>query len=211
MPSPEDGQPLGRAARGLSHHLAERGTRRSFLAVVAGAALAAVGAAPAAAQGRRRRTIRGTRVTREGWYGFCGHTWTTGSCPSPFPLPRIDARGFPVRPRDGLPVDNLGRVIDALGRPVDAAGQPLLAPDGQPLPPAPRTRLCEDWVPERHGLGDARSQGAWYRCCNNQVRKLADCCSTSTVRINGDASVRGYCRSPRRVFCVMYVDTGVPC
>jgi hypothetical protein len=211
VPRSEAGDELvGRAARGLSRRLAERATRRSFLATVAAAALAAVGAAPAAAQGRRRRVVRGTRITREGWYGFCGHTWTTGSCPSPFELPRIDARGFPVRPRDGLPVDDLGRLIDALGRPVDARGRLRLRPDGTPLPRAPRTRLCEDWVHGRHGVA-AVTQGAWYRCCNNQIRKLADCCSTSTVRINGDASLRGYCRSPRRVFCVMYVDTGVPC
>lgn len=208
MPPPDE--VVGRAARGLSQHLAERATRRSFLATVAAAALGLVGAAPAAAQGRRRRVVRGTALTREGWYGFCGHTWTTGSCPSPFDMPRIDARGFPVRPRDGLPVDNLGRVIDALGRPLGRDGVPLLAPDGNPLTPAPRTRICEDWVPERHGI-ESRTQGAWYRCCNNQIRKLADCCSTSRVRINGDASLRGYCRPGRRVFCVMYVDTGVPC
>jgi hypothetical protein len=209
MPPPSE-PIVDRAARGLSQRLAERATRRSFLATVAAAALVGVGAAPAAAQGRRRRVVRGTRLTREGWYGFCGHTWTTGSCPSPFNLPRIDARGFPVRPRDGLPVDDLGRVVDALGRPVDRDGVPLLAPDGSLLTRAPRTRICEDWVPKRHGVTTV-TQGAWYRCCNNQIRKLADCCSTSTVRINGDASLRGYCRPGRRVFCVMYVDTGVPC
>ena len=198
---------VDRAARGLSHRLAGSATRRSFLATVAAGALALVGAAPAAG---RRRPVRGAGRTRQGWYGFCGHTWTTGSCPSPFTLPRVDPRGYPVRPRDGIPIDNLGRPIDALGRPVDGAGAPLRAPDGSPAPPAPRTRLCEDWVPDRHGI-ETVVQGAWYRCCDNQIRKLADCCSTSRVRINGDASLRGYCRPGRRVFCVMYVDTGVPC
>ena len=115
-----------------------------------------------------------------------------------------------LRPSDGRPVDNLGRLVDALGAPVDAAGAPLLAPDGSALPPAPRTRVCEDWVPERHAV-DVVLQGAWYRCCNNQIRKLADCCSTSRVRINGDAALVGYCRPGRRVFCVLYMDTGVPC
>ncbi len=200
---------VDRAASHLSRRLAESATRRSFLAGVAAAALTLVGAAPAASQ-RRPARVRGTRRTREGWYGFCGHTWTTGSCPSPYQLPRIDARGFPVRPRDGLPIDNLGRVVDGLGRPVGRNGDPLLAPDGSPLAPAPRTRLCEEWVPRLHGV-ETRTQGAWYRCCNGQIRKLADCCSTSRVRINGDASLRGYCRPGRRVFCVMYVDTGVPC
>jgi hypothetical protein len=89
-------------------------------------------------------------------------------------------------------------------------GAPLLAPDGTPMPRAPRTRLCEEWVPRIHGVPTV-TQGAWYRCCNNQIRKLTDCCSTSRVRINGDASLVGYCRPGRRVYCVLYIDTGVPC
>jgi hypothetical protein len=178
---------------------------------VAAGALALVGAGTAAGAPRRPRArARGSVRTKDGWYGFCGHTWTTGSCPSPFTLPRVDARGFPLRPTDGRPVDNLGRLIDAFGRPVDAAGAPLLSSDGSLLPPAPRTRLCEDWVPERHGV-PVVTQGAWYRCCNHQIRKLSDCCSTSRVRINGDASLVGYCYPGRRVYCVMYIDTGVPC
>ena len=118
---------VDRAARGLSHRLASRATRRSFLAGIAAGAFALVGARPAES---RIAGVRGTNKTREGWYGFCGHTWTTGSCPSPFLLPRIDARGFPVRPSDGRPVDNLGRLIDAFGTPVDARGAPLASPDG---------------------------------------------------------------------------------
>ena len=53
--------------------------------------------------------------------------------------------------------------------------------------------------------------GAWYRCCGGQVRKLVDCCSTSSRRINGDRSLRGYCFEDRKVFCVMYYDTRVKC
>ena len=44
-----------------------------------------------------------------------------------------------------------------------------------------------------------------------QVRKLVDCCSYSTKRINGDASLTGYCYKGRRVYCVMYFDTKVKC
>ena len=204
MPRPEER--IERAARGLSRHLAGRTSRRSFLATVAGAALAAVGAR--APEGRA--AVRGSERTKAGWFGFCGHTWTTGSCPSPFTLPRVDALGYPLRPSDGRPVDDLGRLVDALGNPVNAAGARLLAPDGSALPPAPRTRLCQDWVPERYGITPVL-EGAWYRCCNGQIRKLADCCSTSRVRINGDASLVGYCRPGRRVFCVIYMDTEVPC
>lgn len=204
MPSSEDR--VGRAARGLSRRLASATTRRSFLATVAGAALAAVGARTPESDA----AVRGSARTTAGWFGFCGHTWTTGSCPSPYVLPRIDALGYPLRPSDGHPVDNLGRPIDSGGNPVDASGARLLAPDGAPLPPAPRTRLCQDWVPERYGLKPVL-EGAWYRCCNGRIRRLTDCCSTSRVRINGDASLVGYCRPGRRVFCVVYMDTGVPC
>jgi hypothetical protein len=43
------------------------------------------------------------------------------------------------------------------------------------------------------------------------VRKLIDCCSYSRTRINGDRSLTGYCYRGRRVFCVLYYDTKVPC
>jgi len=69
-------------------------------------------------------------------YHFCGHIYTTDSCPHPTGLPRVDARGLPLRARDGKPVDNLGRPVDRLGRPVDERGRLLVAPDGRPLPPA---------------------------------------------------------------------------
>lgn len=61
MPRPD--QSLDRAARGLSHRLATRATRRGFLAAVAGGALALVGARPAEA---RVAPLRGTNRTREG-------------------------------------------------------------------------------------------------------------------------------------------------
>jgi hypothetical protein len=207
VPSPDDR--VARAAGRACVEVAARGSRRSFLVRLGGTVLALAGARPADALAKRRR-VPGTEPLPGGWYGFCGHYFTTGSCPGPYELPRMDARGLPLRPRDGRPVDNLGRLVDAAGRPVDEVGAPLLGPDGAPLAPAPRTRLCEDWVPEQHGI-DARLQGAWYRCCGGQIRKLVDCCSRSPQRINGDGSLPGYCHGERRVFCVLYHDTGVPC
>ena len=79
-------------------------------------------------------------------FHFCGHIYTTDSCPHPTGLPRIDAYGFPLRAADGVPVDDLGRPVDVEGRPVDAHGRPLLDPDGRPLPAAPRSRVCQDCV-----------------------------------------------------------------
>jgi hypothetical protein len=66
-------------------------------------------------------------------------------------------------------------------------------------------------VAEQYGHGDARGQGSWYRCCYGQIRKVVDCCSYSRRRINGDASLTGYCFNGRRVFCVQYYDSGLPC
>ncbi|MBA2614405.1 MAG: hypothetical protein H0U90_01280 [Actinobacteria bacterium] len=189
------------AAEALAAGLARGHTRRSFLGRVGVTLLAVMGGSAVAAA---------VRPDEAESFHFCGHIWTTGSCPNPYSLPRIDRRGFPLRPRDGRPIDNLGRLVDAEGYPADETGARLAGPDGELLERGPRTRLCEDWVPEQFRI-DAVTQGSWYRCCSGQVRKLVDCCSTSTKRVNGDKALRGYCYTGRRVFCVMYYDTGLPC
>jgi hypothetical protein len=166
-----------------------------------GAVLAATGGAAVAAAVRPEKSEA---------FHFCGHIWTTGSCPNPLGLPRIDRRGYPLRPSDGHPIDNLGRPIDAEGFALDGSGGRLRGPDRQPLPRAPRSRLCEEWTHERYGLNSVM-QGAWYRCCGGQIRKLTDCCSPSRRRINGDASLTGYCWDGKRVFCVLYYDSGLKC
>jgi hypothetical protein len=142
-------------------------------------------------------------------YHFCGHIYTTDSCPHPTGLPRIDARGYPLRAKDGRRIDNVGRLVDADGDPVDERGRRLRDPDGNPLPAAPRTRLC-DQVADRYSITTV-TDGAWYRCCGGRVRKLVDCCSTNRTRINGDRALKGYCFKGRKVFCVMYFDTKVRC
>jgi hypothetical protein len=150
------------------------------------------------------------RPIEPAYYGFCGHTYTTHHCPGPYFPPRIDRYGYPLRPADGHPVDNLGRPVDADGYALDGSGSLLRGPTGQPVDRAPRTRLCQDWVPEQYGF-PTQFDGAWYRCCGNQIRKLVDCCAHHDRRINGDAALVGYCFAGRKVFCVLYYDTGVPC
>ena len=183
-----------------SEEVALSTSRRGLLAKVGAALLGAAGGsavkaviAPGEAEG----------------YHFCGHIYTTDSCPHPTGLPRIDSRGYPLRAKDGKRIDNAGRVVDTKGRPIDESGRLLRDADGRALPPAPRTALC-DQVAERYDISTV-VDGAWYRCCGGHVRKLVDCCSTSRRRINGDASLTGYCYKGRRVFCVMYFDTKVPC
>jgi hypothetical protein len=175
-------------------------SRRSFIAT----ATAAVGAVTAL-----RSVGSLIRPGEAEAYHFCGHIYTTDGCPHPTGLPRIDTRGFPLRAKDGRVIDDLGRPIDAQGAPVNEDGSPLLDPDGRPLPPATRTRICT--AAGRRFAIPTRTDGAWFRCCGGHVRKLSDCCTTSPRRINGDAALRGYCYGKRHVFCVMYVQTRVPC
>jgi len=190
---------IGRALDGI----ASSSSRRGFLARV-GKGMAAVTAAGAV-----------SRLIEPGeadGYHFCGHIYTTDSCPHPLgpAAPRIDRAGFPVEPSTGKPIDNLGRRVNDRGEPVDNDGRALRDPDGRPLPPAPRTKLCQEGVNREFGIPTS-VDGGWYRCCGGQVRKLVDCCSTSDKRINGDEALEGYCYHGRKVFCVMYFDTNVPC
>jgi hypothetical protein len=182
--------------------LAANTSRRGFLARVGGALVAAT------AGGTVGKLIKPGEADA---FHFCGHTFTTGSCPHPTgsALPRIDGHGYPLHGKHGYPVDNLGRRINDRGEPIDQQGVPKLDPDGRPLPPAPRSKVCDE-VSRRFGMRTS-VDGSWYRCCGGTVRKLVDCCSHSRRRINGDASLEGYCFRGRRVFCVMFFQTKVPC
>ena len=116
---------------------------------------------------------------------------------------------MPIRARDGKPVDDLGRRIDRHGHPgTRGTGAP------RPRRAAAATRTAHAGLPpaagERYGIATQRD-GSWYRCCGGTVRQLLDCCSYSSRRINGDAALTGYCYSGRKVFCVHYYQTDVPC
>jgi hypothetical protein len=184
----------------LAEELAASTSRRGLLARVSKLLFAGTAAGVAA---------RAIKPGEADAFHFCGHIYTTGSCPHPTGLPRIDARGYPLRAKDGRPVDDLGRRIDAQGHPIAEDGQPLTDPDGRPLPVATRTKVCTA-VGERFGFLP-HLDGSWYRCCGGHVRKLVDCCGYHDKRINDDAALAGYCYEGRKVFCVMYFQTKVPC
>ena len=185
----------------VTDRLAASTSRRGFLSRVGAGVMALAGAQTAGA------LIKPGEAEA---YHFCGHIYTTDSCPHPTGLPRIDSRGLPLRAKDGHRVDDLGRLVDRHGAPVGENGDPLADPDGRPLPHASRTPVC-DAVAEQLRHHGTRVDGAWYRCCGGRVRKLVDCCSYSRKRINGDGSLTGYCYAGRKVFCVMYFQTKVPC
>ena len=65
---------------------------------------------------------------------------------------------------------------------------------GAAAPPATRTRVCTA-TGRRYGFRPF-VDGAWYRCCDGHVRKLVDCCTTGSRRINGDRALTGYCYTP---------------
>jgi hypothetical protein len=184
----------------FSDRVAESSSRRGFLARVGQAVMAASGASAVGSL---------VKPGEAEAYHFCGHIYTTDSCPHPVGLPRIDARGFPLRGKDGRPVDNLGRRVDSRGRPVDERGRLRRDSEGRLLPMAPRTRICAQ-TGQQYGFR-AYTDGAWYRCCGGRVRKLVDCCTHGSRRINGDRALTGYCYRGRKVFCVMYYQTQVPC
>ena len=110
-------------------------SRRGFIARLGGAMMAATAGSVVG---------RAIEPGEADAYHFCGHIFTTGSCPHPTGTPSIDNDGFPVHAADGAPVDNLGRRVNKGGSPVDKKGKAMRDPDGRPLPPAPRTRVCDE-------------------------------------------------------------------
>ncbi|HEY6891058.1 MAG TPA: hypothetical protein VI300_24860, partial [Solirubrobacter sp.] len=118
----------------IADAVAAASSRRGFLARVGAAVMGVAGA----------KTVASLVAPGDAEaYHFCGHIYTTDSCPHPTGLPRIDAKGFPLKAKGGRPVDDLGRYIDATGAPVDEDGNLLVDADGTPLALATRTRVCD--------------------------------------------------------------------
>jgi hypothetical protein len=187
--------------RTFSDAVVRQSSRRGFLERLGGALIALAGANALAA------VVRPDEA--EAYTNFCGHTYTTGNCPAPTGLPRIDRNGYPLRAHDGVPVDDLGRPVNTDGQPIDTHGHVLKDADGVPLAPAPRTKTCETTGADY----DIKLvlEGSWYRCCGGRVRRIRDCCGKTDLRINGDTALVGYCYPGHHVFCVTYFETATPC
>lgn len=164
--------------------LATRTSRRSFLGRLGKGLVALAGGAFAASALDSRRAEA---------FHICGHIFTTGSCPHPFhPQTRIDTYGYPVHPVHGYPVDDDGELYVSREQ--------------------KRSRICEGLVADQYPFTKpVKLEGTWSRCCSGRVRVIVDCCSRSRTRINGDASLTGYCHQGRRVFCITYRESKVAC
>jgi hypothetical protein len=173
-----------RSVRDTGIELARSTSRRSFLGVLGRAVVAIAGGGMVAAALDPERASA-THI--------CGHYAYTGSCPHPFfPHTRIDRYGYPLHPLYGHAVDDAGEVYRSRTQ--------------------KRSRICEDLVTARYPYtAPTTLEGTWSRCCGGRVRRIVDCCSRSRTRINGDASLVGYCLSGRRVFCITYRETDVAC
>ncbi len=175
-----------KTAENVAVALAQKTSRRSFLARVGQGVVALAGGQMVAIALRPQRAEA---------YHICGHTYTTGSCPHPFhPYSRVDRYGFPIHPEYGYPVDDHGNIYRSRRQ--------------------PRRKMCQQRVPDEypHVRGqDPSYGGGWYRCCNGRIRRIADCCSYADRRINGDAAVTGYCHSGKKVFCIGYRDLNTRC
>jgi hypothetical protein len=192
-----------RSDRRLGDAALAASSRRGFLERLGGAVIALAGGRAVVA------AVLPDEADGAFFTNFCGHTFTTGNCPAPTGLPRIDSNGYPLRASDGVPVDDLGRPINASGQPVDARGHLLTDADGVPLASAPRTKTCES-AGKDYNI-KLSLDGSWYRCCGGKVRRIRDCCGTTDVRINGDGALTGYCYPGQHVFCVTYFETSMPC
>jgi hypothetical protein len=175
-------EPGGVARAGAD--LARRTSRRSFIGKLGRSVVALAGGPMVAIALAPERAEA---------YHICGHIFTTGSCPHPYaPNSRTDAYGLPVHPVYGYPVDDEGSIY--------------LSTDQT------RRKVCQTIVPELYPfVRNPKYGGGWSRCCSGRVRHIQDCCSPSRIRINGDASVRGYCPREKRVFCITYRELTVEC
>jgi hypothetical protein len=173
-----------RSTENAATTLATRTGRRSFIARLGGGVVALVGG---------RYVAEALKPDRAEAYHICGHTYTTNSCPHPFaPLTRIDKWGYPIHPTYGYPVDDSGKRYTSRSQ--------------------TRRKVCQQVVPEQYPkTGKPIFGGGWARCCGGRIRRIADCCSFYKKRINGDASVTGYCYGGRRVFCIAYRDLKTKC
>ena len=182
-----------------------RGARRSRRGF-----LARVGRGAARRRGRRRRVAAPSSPATPRPTTSAATPTRPARCPHPTGLPRVDRRGFPLRARDGQPVDDLGRRDRRQGQPVDERRHGCCAtPTAGRCPPAPRTPVCDGGRPSATAsrtqhrrllvplLRRPRAQARWTAA------------ATRAARINGDARAdRLLLRGPQGLLRHVLPDEG---
>ena len=188
---------LGRALDSLAGDT----SRRGFLARVGGA-LTALTAGGLVGQGDQARRGRGLPLLRP-------HLHHRLLPPPDRGLPRIDRHGYPLRRRatGSRSTTSAARSTTAASR-SSTDGKALRDPDGRPLPPAPRTKVCErDGAELRLRAPRRRRLVPLLRRPRAQARRLL--LATSDKRINGDQALEGYCYAgPQGVLRHVLPDQG---
>ena len=143
-------------------------------------------------------------------FHFCGHIYTTGSClhPTGTPAdrrPRLPAprrgRGPGRRPRpQGQRQGPAGRHATARRCATPTAARCRRRP-GPRSATRPRASTASSPTSTAAGIAAAGAASASWSTAARNTQK----------RINGDAALEGYCYRGRKVFCVMYFQTKVPC
>ena len=179
-----------------------RGTRsrRGFLARVGGALVASDGG-PDRRHADRARRLRGLPLLRAHLHHRLLPAPDRAAADR---LPRLSAAG------QRRPCRRRHRPAGERRRPAGGRRRELLRdPEGRPLPRRPARGSATGRATSTASAPTI--DGSWFRCCGGKVRQLRDCCAHHSTRINGDAALTGYCFGGRKVFCVQYYDTKVPC
>ena len=181
------------------------------LAATARGAASSPGSAARCRRYRRRSSPRLSSPARPTAYHFCGHIYTTDSCPHPTGAAADRPRRLPAA-RRGRPPDRRPRAAGQPQRPAarPSDGRALRDPDGRPLPPAPRTQGLRGRRQPRVRLQDPDRR--LLVSLLRRPRAQAD----GLLRVQRQADqrrrrARRLLLQGRKVFCVMYFQTNVPC
>ena len=126
-------------------------------------------------------------------------------------LPRIDRAGYPLEPASGKPIDNLGRPHQRAG------ASPSMTRQGaaRPRRPAAAAGAADEGLP---GGGQREASGSRPTSTAAGIAAAAVRSASSSTAARNTTSgstatppSRATASAGRKVFCVLYFDTRVPC
>ena len=107
------------------------------------------------------------------------------------------------------PADVVDRpAVNDKGQPVNAGGGLKRDPDGLPLPPAPRTKVCDQTASVYAIEAPFRAPGTG--AAEEGSASSGTAAPTTTGGSTATPRFTGYCYGGRKVFCVTYYQTNIP-